>query len=83
MCHPSKAKRAKDAAERKIQEEGKRKLFEERMIRKAKREGKQDLYFYLNQGSAPHSIEDISALKLLSKEKVVLVVLKFKNSSFE
>lgn len=64
-----KQKRAKEALARRKQEESKRKLFEERMIRKAKREGLSDLYYYLNQGSENPSTEDISHLKSLPKEE--------------
>ena len=53
---------------RKKFEEGKRKRFEERMIRKAKREGLDDLNFYLNQGSEPPSLEEIDAMKKLNKD---------------
>ncbi|CAB9521984.1 synthase [Seminavis robusta] len=47
-----KAKEQALALERKRHEEGKRKAFEARMIRKAKREGKlQDLEYYLRRGA--------------------------------
>ena len=65
---PEKEVRAKQAAAKKKFEEGKRKRFEERMIRKAKREGLEDLHFYLNQGSDPPSLEEIEAMKKLSEE---------------
>ena len=41
-----KALREKEALAKKKHEEGKRKRFEDRMIRKAKREGKDNLEFY-------------------------------------
>ena len=53
---------------RKKQEEGKRKNFEARMIRKAKREGK-DLEFYLRQGAAVPTLETIKELKKLGREE--------------
>ena len=63
-----KAKKEKAALERKKQEEGKRKNFEARMIRKAKREGK-DLEFYLRQGAAVPTLETIKELKKLGREE--------------
>jgi hypothetical protein len=42
-----KEKKMKEEYEKRKKEEGKRKLFEDRMIRKAKREKKEDLNFYL------------------------------------
>ena len=65
---PDKEAKAKQLAARKKFEEGKRKRFEERMIRKAKREGLEDLNFYLNQGSEPPSLEEIEAMKKLDKD---------------
>ena len=47
-----KEKAQKEALERKKREEGKRKAYEARMMRKAKREGRTDLQFYLHQGAA-------------------------------
>lgn len=64
-----KAKKEKDALERKRIEEGKRKQFEERMMRKAKREGKADLEYYLRIGAAVPTVETVYELKLLSKEE--------------
>jgi tRNA-dihydrouridine synthase 1 len=63
-----KAQQEKDALERKKQEEGKRKAYEARMVRKAKREGK-DLEFYLRQGAAVPTSETIQELRTLNKEK--------------
>jgi hypothetical protein len=63
-----KAQREKEAMERKKREEGKRKAYEARMIRKAKREGKTDLEYYLRQGSQVPTVEEIERLKSLSKE---------------
>jgi tRNA-dihydrouridine synthase 1 len=67
----------KDAIARQKYEEGKRKAFEERMIRKAKREKKDDLFYYLNIGAelpTPKQMEhylslDRDALIPIWKEK--------------
>jgi tRNA-dihydrouridine synthase 1 len=59
---PLKEQKMREAIERRKWEEGKRKRFEERMIRKAKREGK-DQFFFLNEGSAPPTIEKLEILK--------------------
>jgi tRNA-dihydrouridine synthase 1 len=63
-----KEKKAKEILEKRKREEGKRKLFEERMIRKAKREKKENLHFYLSQGAQNPSIEKLAELKKLPKE---------------
>lgn len=63
-----KARKMKEALERRKYEEGKRKAYEERMVRKAKREGKK-LDFYLTQGLDPPSEEAITELKAMSKEE--------------
>lgn len=70
-----KAKVAKEALLRQQQEEGKRKRYEERMMRKAKREKKTDLEFYLRQGSAVPTRETVTKLKTMShnpKEQMAL-----------
>lgn len=59
-----KAKKMKEAAERRKVDEGKRKSYEERMIRKAKREGK-SLDHYLQLGSDNPTIEEIQELKAM------------------
>mmetsp|Transcript_22120 Transcript_22120/g.33432 ORF Transcript_22120/g.33432 Transcript_22120/m.33432 type:complete len:577 (+) Transcript_22120:94-1824(+) len=64
-----KAAKEKEALARKKFEEGKRKRFEARMLRKAKREGKNDPEFYLRIGAEVPSLETISRLKELSKER--------------
>lgn len=64
-----KARKEKEALDRKKAEEGKRKNYEARMIRKAKREGKKDLEFYLRQGAAVPTLETVEELKRLSKEE--------------
>jgi len=66
---PYKLKRAKEAAARKKAEEGKRKAFEDRMIRKAKREGKSDLMYYLNEGAENPTSEELDELKKMSKDE--------------
>jgi tRNA-dihydrouridine synthase len=63
-----KALKQKEAMERKKREEGKRKQYEERMTRKAKREGK-PLDFYLRVGVEPPTVEDLAQLKSLTKEE--------------
>lgn len=64
---PDKEIKAKQALERRKQNEGKRKAYEERMMRKAKREGK-DLSYYLQQGIENPTIEDLQEMKKMSKE---------------
>lgn len=65
----NKERRAKEILKQKKFEEGKRKRFEERMIRKAKREGK-NLNFYLEKGAENPTVEELVELKLLpEKEK--------------
>jgi len=63
-----KAKKDREALECKRREEGKRKAYEARMIRKAKREGLVDREYYLRIGAEVPSKTTISKLKLLSKE---------------
>jgi tRNA-dihydrouridine synthase len=65
---PLKEKRAKEAIERRKRDEGKRKAFEERMMRKAKREGKEP-FFYLAKGSEAPTAEELAEYKKLSKEE--------------
>jgi len=64
-----KATRDKEALANKRREEGKRKAYEERMIRKAKREGLSDLHHYLRLGSEVPSVEDVTALRALSDKE--------------
>jgi len=64
-----KAKREADALEKKRREEGKRKDYEARMIRKAKREGKEDLEFYLRQGTCVPTWNEIQYLKSLQRDE--------------
>ena len=64
-----KEKQQKEALARKKQEEGKRKNYEARMIRKAKREGKSDLEYYLRQGTELPTIDLVKRLKALSRNE--------------
>lgn len=63
-----KERSLKEALERKKREEGKRKAFEERMVRKAKRE-KKDLNFYLMQGAQVPTEEEVADLRAMPKEE--------------
>jgi tRNA-dihydrouridine synthase 1 len=63
-----KAKQQKEALERKKREEGKRKAFEARMVRKAKREGK-DLEHYLRIGAEVPTLSTIQKLKSLQRDE--------------
>ena len=65
----NKAAREKETLARKKHEEGKRKRFEERMMRKAKREGKDDLGYYLKIGALLPTIERIAHLKTLPPQE--------------
>jgi tRNA-dihydrouridine synthase 1 len=64
-----KEKRDKDALDRKRREEGKRKAYEARMIRKAKREGREDLEYYLRQGAKTPDVTELIKLRTLPKEE--------------
>ncbi len=65
----AKAQHDKEALQKKKLEEGKRKRYEGRMIRKAKREGRSDLEYYLRQGATVPTVEEIKQLKLMSPEE--------------
>lgn len=65
----AKAKQQKEALERKKREEGKRKAFEARMIRKAKREGKADLEHYLRIGAEVPTLRMIEKLMTLPRDE--------------
>jgi hypothetical protein len=67
-----KSKKEKDALEKKKREEGKRKAYEERMMRKAKREGK-NLDHYLNVGLEAPTLDEIEALKKMSKTEAFAI----------
>lgn len=73
MYDQVKAKKEKEALDRKRREEGKRKAYEARMIRKAKREGMTDHEHYLRIGAEVPSKEIISQLKLLSKDDALAI----------
>ena len=64
-----KAARDKESLENKRLEEGKRKRYEGRMIRKAKREGLSDLHHYLRMGAEVPSVETVKKLKKAPKEE--------------
>ncbi|KAL7541722.1 hypothetical protein ACHAXR_011148 [Thalassiosira sp. AJA248-18] len=68
-----KAAREKEALARKRLEEGKRKAYEGRMTRKAKREGLSDLEHYLRIGAEVPTVEIIKKLKPLSKDERLVV----------
>jgi tRNA-dihydrouridine synthase 1 len=68
-----RAQEEKDALERQRREEGKRKAYEERMIRKAKREGKEDLYHYLNIGAELPSLEQLKQYSFLPQSDLLKV----------
>lgn len=68
-----KAKREKKALELKKREEGKRKEYEARMVRKAKREGLTDLTHYLQIGADVPTRKTVQKLKTLSKEEAMAI----------
>jgi tRNA-dihydrouridine synthase 1 len=68
-----RAQEEKDALERQRREEGKRKAYEERMIRKAKREGKEDLYHYLKVGAELPSLDQLRQYSSLSQSDLLKV----------
>jgi tRNA-dihydrouridine synthase 1 len=63
----AKANEQKEALERKKREKGKRKEYEARMVRKAKREGK-DPNHYLSIGAAVPTVDAVSRLKKMTRE---------------
>lgn len=65
------AQNEKDALARKKHEEGKRRAYEERMMRKAKREGREDLHFYLNVGAVLPTSTQMAQYHNLPKEEVL------------
>jgi tRNA-dihydrouridine synthase 1 len=65
----NKSARQKEALEAKKREEGKRRAFEGRMMRKAKREGKTDLQHYLRIGAEVPTLETIQRLRKQTKEE--------------
>jgi tRNA-dihydrouridine synthase 1 len=66
-----RAQEEKDAITRKKYEEGKRKAFEERMIRKAKREKKDDLFYYLSIGAELPTKQQMEHYRTLDRETLV------------
>jgi len=73
------AKQEKEASEKKQREEGKRKAYEARMMRKAKREGKKDLTYYLHIGAEVPAKETVLSLKAIPRPEA-LAVWKSKHS---
>ncbi|KAL7564429.1 hypothetical protein ACA910_002744 [Epithemia clementina (nom. ined.)] len=67
----AKAQRDKEALERKRLEEGKRKAYEARMLRKAKREGKKDPLHYLHIGAELPSNAIIANLKSIPRAQAL------------
>ena len=61
---PHKERRLKEVLEKRKREEGKRKAFEERMMRKAKREGREAGH-YLSVGAEVPSLEELAELRLM------------------
>ena len=68
-----KAARENDAMKKKREEEGKRKRYEGRMLRKAKREGLVDLEYYVRIGAEVPTVEIIQKLKQLPKEERLVI----------
>ena len=64
-----RAVKAAEAVARRKKEEGKRKEYEARMIRKAKREGLSDLNHYLNIGSENPTVSDLTDLSKMPKQE--------------
>jgi hypothetical protein len=65
---PYKEKRRKEMLAAKKREEGKRKAYEQRMVRKSKREGR-DINYYLNIGAKNPTQEILEQLKALKKDE--------------
>jgi tRNA-dihydrouridine synthase 1 len=75
-----KAAAEKEALERKKRQEGKRKEFEARMRRKAKREGRfDDLDYYLHQGATVPTTAFIQDLQKISDKSQILSMWKEKH----
>ena len=71
MYDSQRAQQEKEALARQKYEEGKRKAFEERMIRKAKREKKEDLFYYLNVGAELPTPEQMKYYRTLDRETLI------------
>jgi tRNA-dihydrouridine synthase 1 len=69
----ARAKSEAETLKRKKLEEGKRKAYEARMIRKAKREGKSDLHYYLSQGAALPTATQMQAYRQMERDQVLTV----------
>jgi hypothetical protein len=68
IADPAKEKRAKDAAQRKKHEEGRRREFEKRMVLKAKREGLPE-HHYLLVGAEVPAVEELARLRGMVREE--------------
>lgn len=68
--NPEKDKADQEAAARRKQEVAKRKAYDGRMTRKAKREGK-PLDFYLKQGRDPPTHDDLVRIKALPQDQQI------------
>lgn len=71
LFNQAKAEAEKESLDRKRREEGKRKEYEQRMIRKAKRMGK-PRDFFVNQGTEIPTKETIQRLKSLEKAEALV-----------
>mmetsp|Transcript_2554 Transcript_2554/g.3621 ORF Transcript_2554/g.3621 Transcript_2554/m.3621 type:complete len:707 (-) Transcript_2554:246-2366(-) len=71
-----RAQREKDLLERRKREEGKRKAFEARMIRRAKREGLKDKEHYLRIGAVVPTIKEVTKLKELKSKAEQMIEWK-------
>jgi hypothetical protein len=69
----ARAKSEAEALKRRKLEEGKRKAYEARMLRKAKREGKSDLHYYLSQGAALPTAAQMQAYRQMERDQVLTV----------
>jgi tRNA-dihydrouridine synthase 1 len=68
-----KAIAEKESIEKRKREESKRKDYEARMIRKAKREGLTDLSYYLTVGAAIPTIDQVQQFKNMSRSDVLTI----------
>lgn len=66
-----KAEEHRLAMEKQKQQEGKRRQYEERMIRKAKREGKKDKMYYLKIGAKVPTYNTLEKLRHMPRDKAL------------
>jgi len=76
-----KARAESDALARRKREEGRRKDYEARMVRKAKREGRDDREYYLRIGSKVPTVEGVGLLKEMESKQMKLKAWKEGNHS--